>query len=192
MLQDWPIQKAELLKFTLRAVQHRRNFGAPLSAQIPHITLNEGEKVVWVYPDGERRELELESHQFKWTIDRQQIASGEADVVPKAVESLGHEMAREMETSLLKVMESASSRAGSMFSGQTKEELEKEIFAALEAMDVTFDEDGKPNVFFTASPDAARRMAALNTPEGQERFDAAMEIKRREWLRRESYRRLVD
>jgi len=68
----------------------------------------------------------------------------------------------------------------------------QDLMRGLRKMDMSFDEDGRPSIFFVAHPENAMKLQSLNTPERQKLFNELIEEKRNEWLRREGYRRLVD
>ena len=190
MLLDWPEQKhqlADALQKTMRSLSHRG-----LVAQVPALTLYEGKRAVFIYPDGQAQELKLKTAEAKATVDRQTLAAGGPELLVSAVHELAGDIGDQIEKDLVELMRSTNARHGGMFGGKDDETMFQDLLRGLREMDMSFDEDGRPSIFFVVHPENAMKLQALNTPERQKLFNQLIEEKRSEWLRRESYRRLVD
>jgi len=192
MLLDWPAQKQELQDELERAIRRQTLANAPVVARVPHVTLQEGRKLVFVHPDGSRKEMELEAHEVSWECKRDELIRGAGKQVPEAIQTLGGAMARDMETALLERLREASEKSGAVFRGETAQDLAAESLRALKSMDIEFDDDGRPELLMVASPQMMDRLAELKAPELRKQVDSILEKKRDEWLRRESRRRLAD
>jgi len=68
MLLDWPAQKKELQVELQRAIRQQTLAAAPVVAQVPHVILQEGHKLAFVYPDGSRSEMEPSAHEVSWQV----------------------------------------------------------------------------------------------------------------------------
>jgi hypothetical protein len=163
-----------------------------LVAQVPALTLYEGNRAVFIHPDGHLQEMSLRTLQAKATLDRQDLATGGPELLANAVRQLAGGIGEQMEKDLLQLMQKANSRHGGMFGGEDEETMFQDLMRGLREMQMSFDEDGRPSIFFVAHPENALKLQALNTPHRQELFEQLIEEKRNEWLRRESHRRLVD
>jgi len=97
-----------------------------------------------------------------------------------------------METNLLGTLRKASERTGGVFRGETAQDIAEEFLGRLELMDVEFDDDGRPSVVMVLSPQMIEHLSEIDTPELRQRADEVLEKKRREWLSRESRRRLAN
>ena len=192
MLLDWPAEKQELQEHLKRAIRWQMLASAPVVARIPHVTLQEGRKLVFVYPDGSRKEVELTAHEASWEVERDELIRGGGKHLLQAVESLGGAMAKDVETAFFRTLREASEKTGAMFRGETAQDLAAASLRALKSMDIEFDEDGRPEVLMVVSPEMIKRLAELENPKMRKRVDSVLEKKRDEWLRRESRRRLAD
>ena len=97
-----------------------------------------------------------------------------------------------MQKDLLSLLKNVAPEHGGTFGGKDDEQIFQDLLRGVSAMDMTFEEDGRPAIFFVMHPENELKLQALNSPERKRAFDEVIEAKRREWLRRESYRRLVD
>ena len=191
MLPDWPKQKLELQRQFDRAVRRVIRDKGPVAAQAPRVILGEGMSMTHVYPDGTEVVSPLEPHEARW-----EAAADSAVTAPQllqnAVEGLGTEMASQMERDLFSRISAPGSQAGSKFSGNTVEEISANILSAFRNMDFSFDYEGKPGIFLAVSPNNTQFYEAIQDPRLAEQVQEIIEEKRREWLARESNRRLVD
>ena len=190
MLLDWPEEKRQLgheLMNVMRLLSRRG-----LVAQVRALTFYEGERAVLIYPGGHTQELTLKSVEAEVTLDRQGLAERAPQLLVDAVHQLAGGIGDQMEKDLIELMQNVDPRHGGRFGGKDDEEMFQGLLRGLREMDMNFEEDGSPSVFFVVHPDSLPKLQALNTPERQKLVDALIEEKRNEWVRRESYRRLVD
>ncbi len=171
----------------MEALAHRG-----LVAQVPALTLYEGKRAVLIYPNGNTQELSMKTVEAKATIDKKDLAAGGPKLLVKAMRELGGGIGDQMEKDLLETMKKADPRHGGRFGGEDDEAMFRDLMKGLDRMDMSFDDDGMPSIVFVTSPENAMKLQSLNTPEREKAFNELIEEKRREWLRRESYRRLVD
>jgi hypothetical protein len=190
MLLDWPEQKRQLADGLQDRIRSESRRG--LVAQVRALTFHEGNRAVLIYPNGDRQELTLKSVQAEVTLDRQELTVRGPQALDDAIHQLAGGLGDKMERDLIGLMQKADPRHGGMFGGKDDEEIFQALLSGLREMDMSFEEDGSPSVFFVVHPDSLPKLQTLNTPERQKLFDALVEEKRNEWVRRESCRRLVD
>jgi hypothetical protein len=190
VLIDWPEQKrllsTELLK-VIRSLSH-----TALVREVPALTLYEGKRAVLVYPDGVRQDLTMKSVESRATLRDEDLAIGGGEPLAQAITQLANGLGSQIEEDFFATMKKASRHHGGTFGGKTPDEIFNGLMAGLEEMDMTFEDDGTPSIFFVTHPDNIAAMQSINTPDRQAIVDEIIEGKRIEWLRREGYRRLVD
>jgi hypothetical protein len=190
MLLDWPEQKGRLreaLHETVRALAHQG-----IVAEVPALTLYEGNRAVFVYPDGQRQDWSFTRAEAQATLEKKDVSRGSHELAVKAVRELAGGLGDQMEKDLIALMQKSDARHGGMFGGADDEAMFEDLMRGLREMELSFEDDGSPSLFFVVHPDNAMKLQTLNAPERKEIFDRLIEEKRREWLRRESNRRLVD
>lgn len=191
MLQDWPEQKKFLLGLITEAIRQRTIASAPAVGLATHFTVSEGKKVVFVAPDGSRKDVEMEQYEARIELSKDELLTDKGQVVVDAIHSIGERLGGQMDMQMIQRLRQLPPTAGTMLHGDST--LGEQMLDALKSMDVEFD-DGEPvGLAFLASPAAAERLVALNADaELGAEWDAILEEKRREWIRRESSRRLAD
>jgi hypothetical protein len=192
MLIDWPEQKRDLQGLFERAVHRQTIAGANVVAAIPHVVVQEGDRLVHVSSDGVLAETKFAAHEASSEVERSVVARGDTQALLSAIHALSGSMAESMETDVLSLLREAPENQGTVFRGSTGEQMAEEFVRAIETIDFGFDDDGKPSLAAVMHPDSLMRLKQFESPELQARIDSAMEKKRLEWIRRESYRRLVD
>jgi hypothetical protein len=163
-----------------------------LVAEVPSFTLNEGNRVVIVYPNGSRQDIPLKSVESRASFPTDEFIAGGPELLAQAIQRLSGEMHNQMDKDLIATLQKARPEHGGMFRGKTEDEAFEDLLRGLQRMDMTFDEDGTPSIMFISHPDNIPLMKALDTPERKAIVDSIIEEKRLEWIRRESNRRLVD
>lgn len=192
-MQDWPGHKRELEGLIDEAIRKRAAASAPVAALASHFTICEGKRVVLVGPDGSRSEMHLQPHEAKVELSREEILANAGASVPDALGRLAESLGRQIDLGMIEKLREASPRTGTMFRGGAAKEMGRQILNGLRSMEIQFDDDGEARLAFVAHPDAAAQLAALNAdPDLKTQFDAILEEKRHEWVRRESRRRLAD
>jgi hypothetical protein len=193
VLIDWPKTKASLHDLLDALARYQVFQHAPLSARAQRISVGEGHRIVLIAPDGSRNEILLEVHEASWQVDAEVLLAGGASPFLLAAQGLGKALAEEMEKEIVQKMRDAPAKAGASFRGATREELATRLLEVMQDMQLDFDEDGKPSGVFIVHPDSYQVLKSLEDDEElARRVEAIFEEKKREWLRRESYRRLVD
>lgn len=191
MLQDWPEQKKLLLGLITEAIRQRTIASAPAAGLATHFTISEGEKVVFIAPDGSRKDMEMEQHEARIELSKDELLTDRGQVVLDAIHSIGERLGSQMDMQMIQRLRQIPPSAGTMLRGDST--LREQMLDALKSMDVEFDNGDPVGLAFLASPAAAERLAALNADaELKTEWDAILEEKRREWIRRESGRRLAD
>lgn len=193
MFLDWPEQKGELGGEVPRAIRKATMANAPIVSEIPHIIINEGHAVFFISGD-ERREVTLERHEAKSTLNRDEVLRGGGATLVEAIGDLGASFGQDMDKNLLETLRGASARSGSFFGGKTVEELAEQFFDVLKDTQVDFDQTGKPLIFTVAAPGYAELMAEMDNPSTEygQKLNQLLEEKHLEWFHREGHRRLAD
>ena len=192
MLIDWPTQKAEVIEWMQRRVRSVSFAKAGIAAQIPHFVLHECSRVVFVFPDGSRQEMQPQTHEASAQFSREDIEQGGGRPLVDGIATIGSNLGDQMEKEFLGVLQNAAPQHGGKFGGEHADEVFEQILKGLENMDLEFDETGDAGLFFVVHPNALPLLQELNTPVHQKRFDEVLSRKRDEWLSRESHRRLAD
>ena len=163
-----------------------------LAAQFPTLTLYEGKRTVLIYPNGNVQELSMKTVEARTIIDKKDLAAGGTKLLVKAIRELSGGISDQMEKDAAEVLKNVDPRHGGKFGGEDDEAMFQDLMKGLREMDMSFDDDGMPSIFFVGRPENTMKLQALNTPAREKAFNELIKEKRREWLRRESYRRLVD
>lgn len=171
----------------MKALTHRG-----LVAQFPVLPIYEGKRTVFIYANGNVQELSMKTVEAKVTIDKKDLAAGGTKLLVKAIRELSGGISDQMEKDAAEVLKNVDPRHGGKFGGEDDEAMFQDLMKGLREMDMSFDDDGMPSIFFVASPEKTMKLQSLNTPERQKAYNELIEEKWREWLRRESDRRLVD
>ena len=113
------------------------------------------------------------------------------------IESIAEELARQTSKDGFKKIEEELSKVGNFVNAAGRPVSEEVFFEMLEKMDMTFDDDGNPNITFIVHPDMGEHLRRLSEKWGadakfQERYKGLMRAKREAWLDRENNRKLVD
>jgi hypothetical protein len=191
-LQDWPSHKHEFQELIQEALRKRAAANAPVAGLALHFTISEGKTVVLVGPDGSRTEMRPQRHEAKVELSREEVLKNAGGSVPDALRRLAESLGREIDLGMIQQLREAPPQTGTLIRGGTTNVVKQRILKGLRSMEMEFD-DGEPRLAFVAHPDAAAQLAVLNAdPDLRARFDAILEEKRHEWVRRESRRRLAD
>ena len=192
MFQDWPEEKRKALEVVLDTIRRGTRANAPVVEMVTSITISEGSAIALIAPDGTRTDTPLRQHHAKAEISREQML-GDPLAPFQVVKQLAESLGQQLDKGLVDLLKDASPSTGGMISGESPEAFRKGVLERLEAMDISFDDDGDSGLAFLMHPEMAAKLAALpEDPEFKSQFDVVMERKRSEWLRRESSRRLVD
>jgi hypothetical protein len=156
------------------------------------LTSYEGKSAVLVYPDGVRQDLTMKSVESRATLADKDLVTGGGELLAKAITQLAGGLGSQIEKDFVETMTKVSPQHGGTFGGKTPDEIFDSLTAGLKEMEMTFEDDGTPSIFFVTHPDNIAAMQSINTPDRQAIVDEIIEGKRIEWLRREGYRRLGD
>lgn len=195
MLIDWPNQRKELETLLSEAIQAGSLQNAPAAALAAHFSAQEGSSIVVVEADGQRRPIELQEHQVTIETPRQEMLSDPAGHITRVIRGVSEAMGRKMDLSMIEKLRTSSAASGGFFKGDASGGLEQGVLSTIRAMDMAFDEQGKPQIALLAHPEVAAELARLDKegdPELQAELNKILQEKRLEWLRRESGRRLAD
>jgi hypothetical protein len=192
LFPDWPAEKAAAWRLIRERLRAESLSAAPVAAEIPSMVLNEGTAVLLVAPDGTTQSLELQPHEVSAEILRSEVVSAGPQALLDTVSTLGRALGEELNKTVFTTLDRVSEEHGGKFGGDSPEEMLEEVIAGLEQMNMQFDDDGRPSIFFVAHPDALEKFRYLDTPEAMARLNPVLERKKHDWLLRESRRKLAD
>ena len=198
MLPDFPeIKKAVLDRLRQRA--RAADQADPLLGLMPRFVVHEGDRSVVRREDGHEEVLELRKNpiEAEVQISTDRIRLGGPDATREAVDRLSEGMREGMARRTFAAIEEAAESVGNTVKvgGPFTADV---YFAALEKMQLSFDESGEwLGIQFVCHPETAAKAAPVfdsieSVPELKARRDEIVAQKREEWRVREAARQLVD
>lgn len=191
MLIDWPEFHAASERVFQQVLRRQMAQASPLSTRARRVTIVEGTRIDIEYPNGSRQTIAPERHEVSLSLPVAETPFG-LSRLRKVTQQFGRLLGDDMSKTMIDQVMASDSPVFGRFGGQTPEELAAQMVDALRKMHVDFDEDGKPTFEFLVHPQNLLMLRSIDTPEYQQRFDAVIEEKRREWIDRESHRELAD
>lgn len=159
---------------------------------VPKKLIFEGDHFGIIREDGKEEIEPLKRLEGSKIITNENLKS-DPNVIQDTIESLSEELARQQSQLVIEEM----GKTPNQIDGKGRPIIET-FFEALEKIWIDFDENGAP-LFPTLimGPELYEKskdtfIAAENDPEIKKRFEALMDKKKREWLDRESTRKLVE
>lgn len=157
----------------------------------PTVSLFEGDSLSVLREDGTYDESKLSKMEATSIIQKEQLANPNV-AIGETIEALSEQLANQQVKVIIGELEKTPNQvdSGGKFTIET-------VFEALEKIRIDFIDGQASMPQLVVSPQlfASARdifIASENDPEIKKRFDELMERKRREWLDRESSRKLVD
>lgn len=124
------------------------------------------------------RGIELQ-HVVTWDIEY--VLDGSVEVFLGLVFNLADEMGSQMVRGMLQHISDICDASGQTISAEGREYFDV-VAETLETIDMSFDEDGKPNLVMVLNPDTARRLEGRQpSPEQAERMRQILERRKEEW-----------
>ncbi|MDE0484332.1 MAG: hypothetical protein OXI67_17260 [Candidatus Poribacteria bacterium] len=161
-------------------------------------TINfEGSKTVMNRDDGSVSEMNPHEMKTEIEIKLEEMESMNHEMVLDRINTMAEKMAEKQAKFFYKRIGEFAEEVGNVVSAEGETISIDHFFEVLEKVSRDFDSTGRPDeIVVTASPELFQSIAkiieeAKSDPEIQQRFDAIMEQKRKEWRVRESNRKLV-
>lgn len=162
-------------------------------ADIPRYDFFEGNKISSENFDGEIDEQFFEKFEKEIIIKRDELLKKGLQVFEEKSQDAVKELVEEEKRSMLKTFSEAAEKVGNV-TKSTTDSFKDAFLKMLEKISLDFDEFGNPNpLTIIVSP---RMREKINqepiTPEFERNVYQIIEKKRKEWIDRESHRKLVD
>ena len=196
MLPDYRELKAEVGEWLQQVMRARLAFHSGFVGTIPKVRVFEGSRTVVGRPGGEDAPNEMESVEISHLVPDAEVDNMTIADVLRHIDEMAQKMAKESVGRTYKQIDETVEAAGQVVEGKPGR-MHEAILAAFEAMDLSFDPDGKHHqltlVVHPAQSEAvASALRALEEdPALKPIYDALIERKREEWRGREASRRLV-
>jgi len=196
MLPDFPLIKAEI-KTRLNSWFRNALKGDPLLQIFKEVRHFEGNEFS-IHKDGKSvRNTPYTEASSVIPVDRNDVISNGVDAYFGKVIDMLEEISNQKAKMLIDVLDKAAGKTGNIIKGEGPFTPET-YFAALEKIDVAFDENGEPiPVSMLVAPQVAREIEEhlpewLENVEYKKKYDEIIRKKKKEFNDRESDRKLVD
>ena len=197
MLPDWPSIKKELDDLLMAGVELRRYEMAPMTSRIGHRIYHEGTGGILVREDGEEDPMDLKTTSAQVDFEGAELGTIPLRDVFERYRKLIGEISHEQEATLVEAMKEAVDKTGNTVDAEGRKFGPDLILDVFEKVRVSFDSDGMPlwPTFFIGENAGDAMQDAIEKLEEEpyrSRLAEITERKKREWLDRESRRKLVD
>ena len=197
MLPDYPSIKKKIQKKFVEAIK-REIQKDPLLSQIKIRHVHEGDILTSSTMDGYSERVEYKLISAKLAITNEEIINKGPNAFFSRVDVIAREMAKQQSQLFFKKMDEVTERTGQVVDAKSKPLSPQLILKVLEKIAIDFDEYGNP-IFPTLflSPKQYEKIKDKipkweSDPELRKKHRELIEKKRREWIDRESRRKLVD
>ncbi|MEN6370754.1 MAG: hypothetical protein ABFD64_01965 [Armatimonadota bacterium] len=195
MLPDYPTIKKDLWKLMQsRADEASKNSPSFLST-IGKVQRHEGHRYTYETVEGDVRELSPQKHQGIVEVPFADIATLQLDDVQRMINQAYADIWDSEEKHLYQVINEMTEEVGNVISGNDKPLTQDLFFSAFEKIHMSFDDLSSFSI--VANHDTSKMLQMKleewnQDPEFTKKWRELMEKKRRDWLDRESRRKLVD
>lgn len=197
MLPDYPKIKKYLEKKFTDAIK-REIQKDPLLSSLRVRIVNEGNAVVSSSIEGFSERIEYKKISAKFEIKNEEIIEKGPNVYFSRVKQIAEEIGGQQSQMFIKKMDEVTQRTGNVVNAKARPLSPQLILEALEKIAIDFDEHGNP-IFpsLVVSPQQYEKIKEEipkweSDPDLRKKHTELMEKKRKEWLDRESNRKLVD
>lgn len=197
MLPDFPRLKRDISRLQRLIMKARLDTKAPILQMVRRIVQEEGNKLEHQLEDGARRASPYSEVSAPFTLNVAEIGTISLSDFQSKIEETVEELARQTMTDFFHRLNAATEQAGTAVHAGGKPWSPESMLQGLETIDMSFDESGRPQLTLLMHPDMLKRIYE-NYPNFEEdpaykaRYEEIIRKKKREWLDRESDRRLVD
>lgn len=197
MLPDIPKTKAQIGRQLRRRIRDIHRAKNPLAALGMSITQHEGLLHSYEQVGAGIVEEGFREYSVPVEIRFDEIPDLVGDRLIAKIETIGEELARQTSKDGFKKIEEELSKVGNFVNAAGRPVSEEVFFEMLHKMDMSFDDNGNPDITFIVHPDMGEHLRRLSEEwksdaKFNERYKELMRVKREAWLDRENHRKLVD
>ncbi|MFP4402386.1 MAG: SNARE domain-containing protein [Candidatus Nanoarchaeia archaeon] len=197
MLPDFPKIKREIQN-NLEKYVRNISYSDPLISMITKITIYEGNKGIYYTVDGKKQEVEYKNFESKVNIKAEEVKEKGTDIIKEIGKNVGKDIKQQLGNHMISSIHEAIDRTGNKINANGKPLSHEFILDTIEKMEISFNDDGTPNMpSLILHPDQLKKIQD-KIPEWEKNKDyikrkkEIMEVKKSEWDIRESNRKLVN
>ena len=193
MLPDWPNLK-RLWEERFRMLLNERMVQGSLASLTTRIKYFEGDTSEIIDSIGQTQERSPKCLASSIEVDRQDLIERGPVAFLDVFNGLANDLASQMSSGILDEVNQVTENTGNVVNTGGSDIAFDTILQALAKIEMDFDEEGRPQFpTLVASPETFDKLSKLQQDEHLRRkLDRIIEQKRREWIDRESHRKLVD
>jgi len=197
MLPDFPKAKQKLHKLVMSRTKRRTKSQTGPFGEAPSKPLFEGDKLKIERSDGSVDISEIGRFEVELKISSKDVEKMRPDEMVKIFDDAAEKMGGQISKRFYKELEKITQESGNVVDGKGQPFSIDQYFDVLEKIEIEFRPDGEPEIpTVVAGPKLAEKIKQvlseeLKKSEIQNRFNRIIEKKRRDWLDRESSRKLV-
>ena len=193
MLPDWPNLK-RLWEQRFRMLLNERMVQGSIASLTTRIKYFEGDTSEIMDSSGHTQERSPKLLASSFEIDPQDLIERGPFALLDAFGGLASDLAGQMSSGILDEVNQVTEDTGNVVTTGGSDIAFDTILLALEKIAMDFDQEGRPQFpTLLASPETIEKLSNLQQDEHHRRkLDKIIEQKRREWIDRESHRKLVD
>lgn len=198
MMPDFVNVKQHLKKQLFRYMEQKLHKGDPLLSMIQRRTQMEGDKYAIQSENGVMRKDGFEKFESEFFTKEEEIIEKGIVVFFERINEAANSMLKQTGGMMFRKMQEATERTGNVIDGGGNPLTPDLLLNIMDKVEMDFDDEGNPkNMAFVMSPDMWSRYKDKiekwdKEPEVIAKRERMYEKKRREWLDRESNRKLVD
>jgi Ni,Fe-hydrogenase maturation factor len=165
---------------------------SPMLQQMPRVPVEDVRTSRINIAPGKVLELEPTGVESEGTFTISRVVDGDFSEIVEAIDRMGREEAQALVGFMVENLRKVTDATGNVVDAGGRPLSHQVILEMFEKIELTFDDEGRPQQSLWVHPDTAKRLAELPpmTPEQQRAWDELMERKREEWRARKRHRRL--
>jgi hypothetical protein len=192
MLPDFPQIKQVIATEFQEYLESSIRVGDPVLSQIRHKPIHEGDVSVIQHTNGMVVEDPYEELSAGLVVSTRDVIEKGVEAFYEAATPMIEEMVSKQAKLMFDRIDESTRRSGNIIDGKNRE-LAETFLEAVEALQIEFDNDGKPEFQLVVNPIMEERMQQLlNDRSTKTKYEQILEKKREEWRDRENNRKLVD
>ena len=193
MLPDWPNLK-RLWEERFRRLLNERMVQGPLASLTTRIKYFEGDTSEIIDSIGQTQERSPKLLASSFEVDRQDLIERGPVAFWDTFSRLANDLASQMSSGILDEVNQVTEKTGNVVNIGGSDIALDTILQMLAKIEMDFDEEGRPQFpTLVTSSETFEKLSKLQQDEHYRRkLDRIIEQKRREWIDRESHRKLVD
>ena len=193
MLPDWPNLK-RLWEERFRLLLNERMVQGSLASLTTRIKYFEGDTSEIIDSIGQTQERSPKLLASSFEVDRQDVIERGPVALLDVFSRLANDLASQMSSGILDEVNQVTEKTGNVVNTGGSDIALDTILQVLAKIEMDFDEEGRPQFpTLVTSSETFEKLSKLQQDEHHRRkLDSIIEQKRREWIDRESHRKLVD